>query len=126
LIVVKFYAGPINLFSFVFLLFLLENVLIELLLQFLIGVVDAKLLETVYLHTLRQRHRFFYRKTAYRKVFKTKDIQYTNKGLALCCFGLQDRLVDLLNQPIELPSVKRLRKSISYISRLQNSQFKLV
>jgi len=56
LIVVKFDAGPINLFSLVFLLFLFENVLIELLLQFLIRVVDAKLLETVYLHTLCQPH----------------------------------------------------------------------
>ena len=47
LIVVVVDEGPVELLAHVLLLFQLENVLIELLLQLLVGVVDAELFETV-------------------------------------------------------------------------------
>ncbi len=63
LVVLKRYRLPLDAFMLVFFLFKCEHVLIELLLQFFVGIIDAQLFEGVLLED-----------------FESKDIKQTDEG----------------------------------------------
>ena len=72
LIIYKFNLLPFDVFLSVLFLFHSEHVLIELLLKFFIGIVNAKLLKAI----------FF-------KDFKSKDVKETDKFKTLCLLGIE-------------------------------------
>jgi hypothetical protein len=97
--------GPIDLLTHVLLLFELEHVVVEELLQLLIGVVDANLLEGILLED-----------------FESGNIQNTNEELGL--FGVK-HLVHPLHDPKEESSVDGLGQSITRVSSLLNGKMGL-
>merc|ERR1719383_219102 len=84
--------GPLDTLSLVLFLLLDEHVVVEELLETLVGVVDQKLLEGVELENL-----------------ETGDIQHTNEGLSW--IGRVQRVVDKTHDPIKETSVQRLGSS---------------
>ena len=66
LVILELHVSPLNLFLGIFLLLHLEDVAVEELLDLLVGIIDAELLETVLL-----------------KVLKSKDIQQANEAISI-------------------------------------------
>ena len=89
LVVHELDVGPIDGLALVLFLFLLEHVLVEVLLELLVGEVDAKLLKGVRLERL-----------------KAVDVEDADEGVALGI--LTDAFVDLGDEPVEQPGVERL------------------
>jgi len=119
LIVNEFDVLPADIFLIVFLLFQLENVPHEELLQILVGVVDAKLFETIWSQTLDSvipllSSQFL---PVDAKVFKSKDIQYSD-GARVHFVGFADGTVQLSNNPDEQSPVNTFSKCISNIYSL--------
>jgi len=97
--------GPVDLFTEVLLLLELEHVVVEELLQLLVGVVDADLFEGVLL-----------------KDFKTGNIEDTNERLGSL---LVEDLVGTLDDPEEESSEDGLGQGISGVSSLLDSEVSL-
>jgi len=97
--------GPVDLFTEVLLLLELEHVVVEELLQLLVGVVDADLLERVLLED-----------------FETGNIEDTNERVGSL---LVEDLVGTLDDPEEESSEDGLGQGISGVSSLLNSEVSL-
>jgi hypothetical protein len=75
-----------------------KDVLVEVGLELLVGVVDAELLEGVHF-----------------EVLKSKDVEHADEILQV---RLVDRLVDVHHQPLEQPRVQRFHQCIARVDRL--------
>lgn len=104
LVVYKFNVLPVDSFQIVFFLFQLEDVTHKKLLQVFIGVINAKLLETVVV-----------------EVLKTENVQNTN-GAALPFLRSVDSCVDFFDDEHEQTTVNSFNESVTYIYALFSGQ----
>lgn len=108
---------------FVFLLLEHEDVVVEVLLERLVGEVDAQLLEAVFLllaaGTVRStvNENANVRGEAYGEVLESKDVQDADER-ALLGEGALDGVVDLLHQPTEQPVVEGLGQRVASVRGL--------
>ena len=98
MIVLKRYLGPGNTLFFILLLHGLKNILRESLLKLFVREIDAKLLKAIVLER-----------------FEAKNIQHVDVH-AFLALGTKNRLVDLVDQPVEQPTVQLLRHGITPIN----------
>eukprot|EP00050_Salpingoeca_kvevrii_P002989 m.210436 g.210436 ORF g.210436 m.210436 type:complete len:337 (+) comp10735_c1_seq2:5255-6265(+) len=105
LIVDKLDAVPLKALTHVDLLLLLEDVLVEVLLKSLVGIVDEKLLKTVDLESL-----------------KPENVEHANCTKELALILARDGAVDLRDDPGKLTTVDTLGKSIATVFGLRHGQ----